>query len=298
MNFDNFCFFCFKLKLRCLALITINSKRILVLLIFSFFVNIGLAQNDFESGFNFGLKVGGSKFLGEISKDFSETVKEFNNKIGFASALEVSKYFSPHFEVGIELSYSLLQGSSDEPINFSAQGFHYVFPPPPNEIVNPVEYTNKLLGQNFFLRYYLMNLGRETYFNPYIKAGVGYISYHSVFYYTDSNEIIFGKGNEAYTGLSTSVFFAGAGFKTTLSPNFYLVTSIDFNMVNYDFLDVVHNFDEVGNRKELLGLYTEFKIGIFYTTKTVTGGKKSGGKGKSGSKKGKGISNTGLPFGR
>lgn len=280
-------------------MIRFKSRYFLLLTLSLFIGHFSLAQDDFESGFNFGLKVGGSKLLGEMTSGFSETINEFNNQFGIASGIEISKYLSPHIEIGMQFGYSVLNGNSDDPLLFSAQGFHAAFPPPPDQVVDPVEYQNKLLGQNFFFRYYLGNVTNQSYFNPFISGGVGYLTYKSVFQYSDTKEIIFGKGNEEYTSLSTAVFFAGAGFKTKVSSQFYLLTSVDFNLVNYDFLDVVHNYDEQGDRTVLNGLYTEIKIGIFYTTKAASGGGKSSGKkGKSSRSKSKPGNNSNLPFSR
>jgi len=64
-------------------------------------------------------------------------------------------------------------------------------------------------------------------------------------------------------------------------------------LVNYDFLDVVHNYSNEGNRLELLGLYTEFKIGFFYSiNKPGTNNNSQNNK----KKKGKSTSNNHLPF--
>ena len=38
--------------------------------------------------------------------------------------------------------------------------------------------------------------------------------------------------------------------------------AVNLNMVNYDFLDVVHNYDEEGNRLDLKGIYADVMVGI------------------------------------
>jgi hypothetical protein len=45
-------------------------------------------------------------------------------------------------------------------------------------------------------------------------------------------------------------------------------------------VDVMHNYNNEGTRIELFGLYTEFKIGIFYTIQKSGGGKNNHKKGK------------------
>jgi hypothetical protein len=239
-----------------------------------------------------GIKIGGSKLLAEIPNGFSQFINEFDNKTGFTSAFEISIFITPRWEIGTEIGYSTLNGNTLNP-EFSAEGIQAGIP---SEISEPVEYINKLFGQNFFFRYYFKPAGAESAFIPFIRAGGGYINYNSKFKYIDAsdNDLLFGKGAEGYTKLSTPILFLGTGFKTSLTSKFYLVTSVDFNMVDYDFLDVMHNYNLAKNRMELIGLYTEFKIGIFYNFS------KSGGESnKKGGNKSGGTSETEhLPFSR
>jgi hypothetical protein len=267
-------------------------KHIILTLSLILIFNVVYAQNFSNSGINFGAKIGVSKLLGEIPYGFSEIINEFDNKVGFASAFEISKYLSPHWEIGTEIGYSVLNGNTFSP-DFSAEGLQAGIPA---EIADPVEYKNKLFGQNFFFRYFFKPAFSESAFVPFIHAGGGYLNYNSIFKYIDASkdDLLFGKGSEGYTKLSTPVFLLGTGFKTPLSSHLYLLTSIDFNMVNYDFLDVMHNYSNDGNRLELIGLYTEFKIGIFYNIN-----KSDGNKNKENRNKNRGSSSAGyLPFAR
>ena len=80
-----------------------------------------------------------------------------------------------------------------------------------------------------------------------------------------SDDLLFGKGSEGYNKLSTPVFIFGTGIKSSISKELYVISSIDLNIVNYDFLDVVHNYNDKSQRIEIIGLNAEFKIGIFFT---------------------------------
>ena len=254
-----------------------NSKYLVLILILVSIFNSGYSQNFSESGINLGVKAGGSKLLGEIPYDFSQIITEFENKTGLSATFEISKYISPRWEIGAEIGYSNLNGSTNTP-EFSAEGFQYAMP---DELNDPVEYINELFVQDFFFRYFFKQANAESAFIPFIRFGGGLLNYFSKFKYIDASDddLIYGKGKEGYTKLSTPVFFLGSGFKSTISSKFYMVTSIDFNFANYDFLDVVHNYDSSGNRIDLLGLYAEFKVGIFYTT--GVSGSKSKGKSKN-----------------
>jgi hypothetical protein len=273
-------------------LIQLYPKYLTIILILVSIFNSGHSQSFSESGINLGVKVGGSKLLGEIPYDFSQIIHEFDNKTGFASSFEISKYISPRWEIGAEIGYSKLQGSTNTP-EFSAEGNHAGTP---LEINDPVEYSNKLSGANLFSRYFFKKYNTESVFIPFVCFGGGFLNYFSKFKYIDSpdDELIFGKGKEGYTKLSTPVFFLGTGFKSSLSSKFHVITSIGFNFVNYDFLDVVHNYDSSGNRIDLLGLYAEFKAGIFYTI-GVSGGKS---KAKSKNKNSSSSGGSHLPFSR
>jgi hypothetical protein len=227
-----------------------------------FIFSKGYTQKTLESNFNVGVKIGGSKLMGEIPYDFSEVIKEFDNKFGFNTALEISKYIYLRWEIGVEIGYSTLNGNTDTP-EFSAEGVNPFFP---SEITESVEYKTILFAPNFFFRYFFKPASGESAFKPFIHAGGGLLNYNSKFNYINAtdNELLFGKGTKGYTKLSTPVFFIGTGFKTSLTSQFYMITSIDFNMVNYDFLDVMHNYGKEGTRIDIIGLYSEFKIGFFY----------------------------------
>lgn len=269
----------------------ILPKYILLTLSLILVVTINKAQNFSNSGINVGAKAGGAKLLGEVPYNLSEIINEFDNKTGFVSAFEISKYISEHWEIVIEMGYSNLNGQTFNP-QFSAEGIQAGIPA---EIIEPVEYINKLFGQNVFFRYYFKPVYSESFFVPFFNVGGGYLNYNSKFKYTEyeNGKVLFGKGTEGYTKLSTPVFFVGTGFKTPLSSKLYIVSTIDLKMVNYDFLDVIHNYNIEKSRIELIGLYTEFKIGIFFNF-NKSGDDNHGVKNKKGSSLGK----TYLPFSR
>ena len=268
------------------------SKYIVLTLSFILIININNAQDFSGSGINVGVKLGGSRLLGEVTNGFSEIINEFDNKSGFSTTLELSKYIRPKWEIGIEYGNSSLIGDSYSSV-FSAEGFQ---PGIPIEIDAPAEYINKLSNANFFFRYYFVDAGSESLFIPFARAGGGFLNYNSKFKYIDApaDDLLFGKGTEGYTTLSTPVFMVGTGFKTPITSHLYILASIDFNFVDYDFLDAVHNYDSDGNRLVINGLYTNFNIGIFYNF-SKSGVNKN--KGKS-DKKGRSSNSGNLPFAR
>lgn len=258
-----------------------------LILISPLFVN---AQKYSPRGINIGLQGGISKTLTEVPNGFKETISEFNNKPGFTYSLEFSRYFSSRFEIAAAYSNIVLKGVAYNP-DFSAEGIQHGLP---DDIIDPVEYKSKMYGGSLYFRYYFLPQAKESGFNPYLKAGTGLFYYISKLKYIDAAEddVLFGKGIPGQTNLVTPSFFLGTGFKTNLSPDFYMLSSIDINMVNYDFLDVVHNYNPGGGRMEVIGLYTEIKVGIFYN---LHKGKKQG-KGKSASKPRKSTKPPYLPF--
>ncbi len=272
--------------------LNLNKNKIYLFFILTLFIGVQSSAQIFnESGINIGIKAGGAKLISEYSGSF-ESIKEFTNKPGFVSGIEISKVVFPHFELGAEFSYSTLNGETDKTDHFSAIGYHYKFMEP---LKGPTEYNNKLIGENLFLRYYFGEALNKTVLNPFIKVGFSYLYYKSTFKYVNSEEILFGKGSENQPDLSTGMFSVGTGFKTSLSDQVYLLTSIDFNMVKYDFLDVVHNYDNNGNRMNITGLYSELKIGIFYNSRNSGSISSSSGKRTKANRKAK-YNN--LPFAR
>lgn len=268
---------------------TISKYIITVIVLFG--ISTGLFG---QSLVNVGVKLGGAKLLGEIPKGNTDIVNEFDNKAGFAFALEISKYISPKWEIGIDFVNSNLYGSTSNP-EFSAEGLQAGIP---DEINDPVEYQNKLTGQNIYFRYFFRPYTTESYFIPFVKAGGGYLNYTSKFKYIDApdDDLLFGKGKEGYTDLSTPMFVFGAGVKSAISPNIYVITSVDINMVSYDFLDVVHNYGDDNIRQQINGVFTEFKIGIFYTIKNPNAKEKKDKKNERKSKKGGASKSSYLPF--
>lgn len=234
------------------------------------------AQNFFSNGLNVGIKGGASLLMAEIPYDFSHKIMEFDNKFAPSFDVELSKYLSNHWEVAISFNFSELNGETQNP-SFSAEGYHPAFIEP---ITEPVKYNNILTGQSIFFRFYLTSLASSTgkvNMYPFLKAGIGYLNYRSKFQYIDpeDGEIIFGKGIEGESSLSTVNYSLGGGIKTSLSSKLYLTASLNINLVPYDFLDVVHNYDGDGNRLDVIGVFAEFKIGIFYCLTPFAPGKGS-----------------------
>jgi len=233
-----------------------------------------LAQSP-KGGVIIGSNIGTSMILTEVSPDFSTRVNEFNHQPGFIFEPELNKLIGNHLEVGTTFTLTFLKGKTDNP-EFSAEGFHVSMI---NPITEPVQYKTRLMGQRFYLGYYFRSFEKINHpyeIEPFIRGGGGYFYYLSDFSYQDPDlGVIFGKGVNGYATLTTSVFFGTAGVKMYLSPNIFVNSSFTVNYVTYDFLDAVHNYNELGERSDYRGIYADFKIGIFYqfTAKGVKSGR-------------------------
>lgn len=278
-----------------------NNKIIVVvsIVIFLFCFKHSNAQS-FTDGLHIGIKGGASKLLGESGEGISGLLNEFDNSFGAAYDFELSKYLGSHFEVGFESGASTLKGETYDP-QFSAEGFHGSMSP---SIDDPIAYENKLVAQKIFASYYLRDVKREgekLFLNVFARAGLGHLTYRGTIWYIDPADggVFFGKGTDDYSEwkMTTAVFYGGGGIKVSLSPKFSLAASAMFNFVRYDFLDVVHNYSPEGERLNSSGLYSEFKLGVFYNF-GGSGGNSKKSKGKSGKKGGRGSKSTSthLPF--
>jgi len=242
----------------------------------AFLFTLSHAQNP-GSGIIFGVKGGASKMMSEGTSIFSDRVKEFDQQAGLAADIELSKLLLNHFELGMEIGISNIKGINDDPTQspskYRIQGDYFI-----RDLEGPLEYSNRLISQKFFIGYYFRNFNNiSTILNPepFIRAGAGYISYGVELF--ENNQSTSGKGTENYADLSMSsgLFFASFGVKSYLTPNFFMNITYTVNYTNYDYLDAVFNFDSNEERLGYNGMYSEIKIGLFY--QFAGKGKRNGG---------------------
>ncbi len=264
-------------------------KRAFFVLLVTLTLSTVHAQNP-SSGVIFGIKAGTSKMLSEVSSDFSQSYKEFDQSAGLAIDLELSKLLFNHFEIGTSVDFTNLHGTLDDPSQslnrYRIQGDYFL-----RDLEKPVEYKNRLVGQKFFVGYYFRSFSNITETlspEPFLRLGAGYISYGVELYQNGTS--VYGKGTEDYSDIpmSSTLFFATAGVKSYVSPHVFLNLTYTFNYTNYDYLDAVFNFNSAGERLGLNGIYSEIKIGLFY---------QSTGRGKRKGSAGSGLGPN-LPFSR
>jgi hypothetical protein len=205
-----------------------------------------------------------SQMMVELNKNFSEGVNEFDNQPGLGFGVEISKQFTPNWEIGAEFILSTLYGEAVTP-DFSAIGNHASMMEPFTE---PLVYKNQLFGQKIFVQYNFVLNSFYNVTNPFLRAGIGYVPYRSQLRFRDNwhQGIIFGKGLEEYekNKMSTAVYTVTPGIRTKISSHMELMATINLNVVNYDFLDVVHNYNEAGERLQMKGIYVDFEVGISF----------------------------------
>lgn len=265
-------------------------KNTLLILLLVMFTTNANAQ-DPGSGIVFGVKGGTSKMLGEANSLFAERVNDFNQKVGWAGDMELSKLFLNHFEAGLEVGITKLSGILEDPTQSYSkyklqQGHYYI-----RDLPGPLKYSNHLITQKFFIGYYFRSFSKiKNTFSPepFFRAGAGYITYGVELF--SKNESTSGKGTDNYADLnmSSALFFASVGIKTYISHNFSMNVSYTFNYTNYDYLDAVFNYDSNEQRLGLKGMYSEIKVGLFFQFLNNISGKGS-------SRRGHGAS---LPFSR
>ncbi|HCE58051.1 MAG TPA: hypothetical protein DER09_09560 [Prolixibacteraceae bacterium] len=243
------------------------------LFLFIIFISTCNAQKDLLQGINLGGELGISRFLTELPMDFSGAISEFDHKTNLTFDIQLSKYVAPHWEVGTGFNNAVLSGYAETP-DFSAEGVSNGGLVNIGELDGPVEYKTRLLGQDFFVRYFLIKVDEQDHLNinPFLKFGGGYINYMSELIDLNTGEVV--PGTAKYqVKLTTASMKLGTGFKTYLSDRLNLIASLDFNFVDYDYLDVVHNYSESGERLKVTGIYTEFKIGLYINITQFEAGK-------------------------
>ena len=207
-------------------------------------------------------KTGISYLATEIHSNFSGAVSESGNLPGPYAGLELSAYVHPVLEAGAGFSYSFLKGNTANP-DFSAIGHQYYMT---DAIQGPVVYSNRLLGPELFARWYPVRNSRPGGMKIFLKAGVGIMFHESQISYLSSSgeEVSFGKnkGDFKQYNLTNVAYILGSGLRYSISDRVGLKVAANFNFVGYDFLDVVHNFDDEGQRAGIIGLYTDLTAGI------------------------------------
>lgn len=218
-------------------------------------------KSNRSSGLIISGKTGFSYLVTEIYRDFSGNDTEFNNIPGPFTGVEVSGFFTYNLEAGAGISFAKLKGHSVH-TEFSATGFHHVMMEPFSE---PVSYDNSLYGSEVFARYYAFQSSSGM-MDLFISSGAKIMFNESELFYRNrkDREIIFGKGyGQQKTSIVTNgIFFMGAGLSYSVSDFISVRMSANLNFAGYDFLDVVHNYDEAGNRREVFGMFTDFSAGI------------------------------------
>ena len=248
----------------------INKRIVIVFLLSALYVTgwsqTGRLRNDYKKGIYLSSGIGISWLTAEIPYNLSQGIREFSNRPGMSLNAGLSKYLNENIEIGARLSFSMLNGEAPGPSAFSATGIHSAMKDLNDE---PIIYKNRLPGSNVFIRYYFLNNSKRTsnfHIAPFFGAGLGYISYVSELKYKNQNEdqIIFGKAVGRYkkNNMSNAVYFLQPGVRASLSSRLEFFALLNINLVNYDFLDVVHNYRSDGNRLELFGLYSELIVGV------------------------------------
>jgi len=241
--------------------------KYLVLTISLLFILLSVPAQHPNAGIIIGTNLGFAKINTELTSNFKPIANEFNHKQSPAFDVELSKLILNHWEIGTNAYLTMLKGDTDDP-QFSAEGVH---PEMIDPITEPVEYINQLFGQKFFLGYYFRDFERYDHplrLEPFLRIGGGYSSYTSEFKYIDAldDKLIFGKNAGRFKNfkLIQRLWFMSAGVRTYINNHLIINTTVTVNYSGYDFLDVVHNYNADGTHREVHGLFTEFKIGIFY----------------------------------
>ena len=262
----------FSFPKKCVTLRPIFIDHPLMRIIITISIILGIisyagAQTDSKvTGLLSDIRITGKGGISQLITEFSSTgpINEFNNKPGMTYGIELSKQFSRKWEAGAELLVSILRGETDSP-DFSAIGNHPLMMTPINE---PVIYRNELTSQKIYLQYNLNSSDRNGRYLPFVRAGAGLLPYKSELRYRDNkdNGLIFGKNVEEYSKnkMSTALYFAGTGIRAAVNSNIELNAAVTVNLVNYDFLDVVHNYDTAGERLKIRGIYSDLTIGLTF----------------------------------
>ncbi len=216
-------------------------------------------------------RTGMSVLLKEITPELKALNNEFRNQPGLTLDLTISKSLGEKWEPGVNFNILKLSGNSDLP-NFSATNNHYAFL---NLLQLPVKYVTIVTSFSAICRYYLFNKPgkNRVYMKPYLEFGAGINYFFTELGYTstppdDIPRLIYYKGtqssgpkrgNEAQANV-------GLGSKIVLPADIDLIISLNGDIINYDCLDAVHNYNET-KRNHAFSIVPKFLLGVIIPIK-------------------------------
>ncbi len=205
---------------------------------------------------------------------------EFNHQPGLLVDFSLSRTLGKHWEVGLGMNFSQIHGRSDLP-EFSANGIHPEFM---TLYQLPVKYQT--LSQYYYLfgRWYFREYAETQCYHvrldPFVELSGGFnVLINSLKYESippgETTDVIFEKGQGArpHPG-DVPGFSTGIGTRINFAGHINLITALNFDFMDYDNLDAVHNYDDKGQRLKAIGILTRFTVGVVIPLSNRLTGKK------------------------
>ncbi len=224
-----------------------------------------------EKIWNLSSCIGTAFFTAELGHGLSVLKPELIHLPGFTANISATRIFKNRIEPGVSLEFSTFNGYNNNP-DFSANGFQYHFR---NPVTDPVKYSTQLIVPSFYIRYNFKDVlppKRKKYYLNYfveVKLGAAFLITGIEYRYKPEEPPIFvkGKGVQPLPGLNAQ-YSLGAGLRFDYNPKWGLLFLVDINIDNYDSLDAVHNYSPLGERLQLMGVYSRIMVGASYTLNT------------------------------
>jgi len=246
-------------------------------------------ENTFETNWNATFQVGRSALLSEMLKDFSGISNDMNNLSDWAFNVQLAKMVYDRMDVGFEFGVSNFRGYKNNPSNVNYLMRYFYFHTEGKDFQPySIYYDSDITNFTLFTRYNFINFSSFARgylnLNLYAKVGLGMIFISTEMGYKD-------KANYEFTGLehplyvkgrysnmeksSHVILSGGLGLNYQLTERIFFSGESNFQLLNADYVDGVHNYDSSltpnmdlaeasHHRVQVYDITGKFLIGITY----------------------------------
>jgi len=237
-------------------------------------------ENNFETNWNFTFQLGPTILVTEMKKDFSGVGNDMDNKPGIGFNFQLAKMIFERVDLGFDFGVSNYKGTRINPsrVNYLMLSGYYNnktgdFQP------YPIYYESNTANFSIYSKYNFINFSSFSKgfikLNLYAKVGLGILFISSEMGYSN-------HANYELTGLTHPLFVIGRnpnpvknahfsfnpafGMNYQLSDRFFVSAEFTSQLINADYIDGVHNFDDKLTPNTPGDFQNEYRVQVYDVT--------------------------------